>query len=277
MPGARLAPSLRRASRWAAAGLALALSLCVPLAARADEALLSGPDDPGFEESLEQVGDPDDEGAPAPVGEEPDGAELASALDSYLAGNASQTGVPGIAVAVVDSDGVRYEATLGDCADRHSTFLVGSLSKSMTATAAMRLVEAGRVDLDAPAAEYVGALAPDGVCLMNVVSRDGGADAGFLRAEVATALAVFPIGKTARAVATSARRKPASAPPSRETTFMRQTPSGARAPTYSAAGASRSTRPASTSLIAAVAVIDLERDPTRKVECLSAQSPSVAS
>lgn len=172
--GSRPAPGLCRASRLAAAGLAVVLSLCAPLAARADEALLSGPDDPGFEESLEQVGDPDDEGAPAPVGEEPDGAALASALDSYLADNASQTGVPGIAVAVVDSDGVRYEATLGDCADRHATFLVGSLSKSMTAAAVMRLVEAGRVDLDAPAAAYVGALAPDGVTVRSLLNQTSG-------------------------------------------------------------------------------------------------------
>ena len=44
------------------------------------------------------------------------------------------------------------------------------------------------------------ALAPDGVCLMNVVSCDGGADVGFLRAEVATALAVFPNVRVALAV-----------------------------------------------------------------------------
>ena len=36
------------------------------------------------------------------------------------------------------------------------------------------------------------ALAPDGVCLMNVVSRDGGSDLSFLRAEVATARTAFP-------------------------------------------------------------------------------------
>lgn len=36
------------------------------------------------------------------------------------------------------------------------------------------------------------ALAPDGVCLMNVVSRDGGTDVSFLRAEVATARTAFP-------------------------------------------------------------------------------------
>lgn len=36
------------------------------------------------------------------------------------------------------------------------------------------------------------ALAPGGVCLANVVSRSGGADVGFLRSFVATALTVFP-------------------------------------------------------------------------------------
>ncbi len=35
------------------------------------------------------------------------------------------------------------------------------------------------------------ALAPDGLLLANVVSRDGGTDVSFLRSEVSTALSVF--------------------------------------------------------------------------------------
>lgn len=44
------------------------------------------------------------------------------------------------------------------------------------------------------------ALVPDGICLMNVVSRDGGADVSFLRSEVATALVAFPCVEVALAM-----------------------------------------------------------------------------
>ncbi|WP_342590883.1 serine hydrolase domain-containing protein [Olsenella profusa] len=155
--------------------MALVFALCAPAAARADEALLAGPDDPGVEEDLEQVGDPEDEGA-APVGEEPRGSELADVLDAYLAENAPATGVPGVAVAVVDPDGVRYQATLGDCPDAHETFLLGSLSKSVTAVAVMQLVEEGRIDLDTPVVNYVGTAAdlPDAVTVRSLLNQTSG-------------------------------------------------------------------------------------------------------
>ncbi|MDY3982302.1 MAG: serine hydrolase, partial [Paraeggerthella sp.] len=121
------------------------------LAAPSDEPADLGVEDGG------DLGDLADE-AP-PQGMEPEGGALAVRLDSYLDDNASRTGVPGVAVAVVDASGVRYLRTLGDCPDAEALFTMGSLSKSLTALSVIQLVAAGEVDLDAPAAVYV---PPDG-------------------------------------------------------------------------------------------------------------------
>lgn len=156
------------------AALALALAAAVP--ARADEALLAGPDDDASAaEALAQVEDPDEAGSPALPGDEPTGDALAAALDDYLSRSLPATGVPGVAVAVVDADGVRYEATLGDCEGPDDTFLIGSLSKSVTAVAVMQLVERGLVDLDAPVGTYVaGTGLPDDVTVRSLLNQTSG-------------------------------------------------------------------------------------------------------
>lgn len=77
--------------------------------------------------------------------------------------------VPAISLAVVGPEGVRLAAGFGT-ADLHSgaaatpatQFLWFSMSKIVTATAAMTLVDAGRLDLDTPAAEYVDCLRAPG-------------------------------------------------------------------------------------------------------------------
>jgi CubicO group peptidase (beta-lactamase class C family) len=50
---------------------------------------------------------------------------------------------------------VTASGTLGDGVEVDSPFLVGSLSKPFTATAVMRLVQGGRIDLDAPVTDYL--------------------------------------------------------------------------------------------------------------------------
>lgn len=159
---------MRRARAAASVLLVAVIALVAPAsAARADEALLAGPDDDVTEaaDDLGRVEDPDEGGGPAAPGDEPTGDALSDALDDYLSRSFPETGVPGAAVAVVDADGVRYEATLGDCTGADETFLIGSLSKSVTAVATMQLVERGLVDLDAPVDAYV-----DGVGLPDVVT-----------------------------------------------------------------------------------------------------------
>ena len=73
--------------------------------------------------------------------------------------------IPGLSVAVVDRDRLRFAAGYG-LADRSSqrpataatAYLWFSMTKIVTATAALRLADEGRLDLDAPAGEYLGEL-----------------------------------------------------------------------------------------------------------------------
>ncbi|MDO4849682.1 MAG: serine hydrolase domain-containing protein [Coriobacteriia bacterium] len=81
-------------------------------------------------------------------------ADTADDLDAYLEEAFAASGIPGMAVAVVDADGIDYLRAFGDVESLDDTFIVGSLSKSMTSLAIQQLVDQGRVDLDAPAALY---------------------------------------------------------------------------------------------------------------------------
>ena len=83
-----------------------------------------------------------------------DADELSAALDSYLSRNVDRTHEPGVAVAVVTSQGVAYMRTFGTCESAGDAFYIGSLSKSMCAVAIMQLVEQGKIDLDASASDY---------------------------------------------------------------------------------------------------------------------------
>jgi CubicO group peptidase (beta-lactamase class C family) len=83
--------------------------------------------------------------------------------------------VPGLSVAVVDRDGVLLAAGYG-LADRaanapataSTSYLWFSMSKIVTATAALRLVDEGRLDLNAPVSEYVGYLQVPGTTTPSV-------------------------------------------------------------------------------------------------------------
>ena len=73
------------------------------------------------------------------------------------------TGVPGVAVALAQNGRITWEEGFG-WADRerripateHTMFSLASISKPITATGLMRLVEERKVDLDAPANQYLG-------------------------------------------------------------------------------------------------------------------------
>ena len=132
------------------------------------------PEDPDDAEASTADLDEADEGA-SPEGLEPTGDELAARMDAYLAANFPRAGAPGLAVAVVDADGVRYLRTFGDCPDADAPFVVGSLSKSFTAVAVMQLVEQGAVDLDAPASRYApGYDVPDEVTVRSLLNQTSG-------------------------------------------------------------------------------------------------------
>ena len=79
----------------------------------------------------------------------------------YVVERMQQYGVPGVAIGVL-RDGQEFTAGFGITnveapvpVDANTLFQIGSISKTFTATAAMRLAEAGKLDLDAPIRTYL--------------------------------------------------------------------------------------------------------------------------
>ena len=102
-------------------------------------------------------------------------ADTASDLDDYLEQAFSASDIPGMAVAVVDSEGIEYVRSFGDVEDLDQTFIIGSLSKSMTSLAIQQLVDQGLIDLDAPAALYApGYDVPEGVTVRALLNQTSG-------------------------------------------------------------------------------------------------------
>jgi CubicO group peptidase (beta-lactamase class C family) len=74
-------------------------------------------------------------------------------IGEFLATEMPRSGAPGLAYAVVEGDEVRTGSAGPVTAD--TPFLIGSISKSFTAMAVMRLSEAGKVELQAPVSRYL--------------------------------------------------------------------------------------------------------------------------
>jgi CubicO group peptidase (beta-lactamase class C family) len=96
--------------------------------------------------------------------------DLSEDLSRLLAGAHRPEVLPGIAVAIVDDGGIVATAASGVAAVPHGTavtphtaFLWFSMTKIVTATVAMSLVEDGSLDLDAPIAEHLGDLVPPAI------------------------------------------------------------------------------------------------------------------
>ena len=110
------------------------------------------------------------------------------ALEQFVAAKAREFGVPG-AAAGVWAEGREVFACHGVTSmdnplpvDRDTLFVIGSVTKTCTATALMRLVEAGRVELDAPVRRYVPELRlPDEeaaaqITILNLLNHTAGLD-----------------------------------------------------------------------------------------------------
>lgn len=161
-----------RALAFALLAVLLASGWIWSVPAHADEALL--PDEADDAQAEADDADPTDMGV-APIGAEPRGEALSSALDAYLDQVFPTSGVPGAAVAVVDSDGVRYLRTVGDVTSADQTFIIGSLSKSMASAAVQQLVDAGTVSLDAPVDDYLPAYGvPRSVTVRDLLNQTSG-------------------------------------------------------------------------------------------------------
>ena len=99
-------------------------------------------------EPIVSVGDPND----------PRFEEILSKIEDDM----SHHGVPGAAIAIVEDGKLAFAAGLGtkkrgetDPVDATTLFRVDSLSKMVTATTALSLVEEGKLDLQAPVTNYV--------------------------------------------------------------------------------------------------------------------------
>ena len=114
-------------------------------------------------------------------------------LQDIVSGLAEELDVPGVAVGML-LDGREEHAFHGVTSvanplpvDEHTHFLCGSTTKTFTATAIMRLVERGLVDLDAPARAYVPGLrvrdeeAAASVTVLQLLNHTSGWDGDFFR------------------------------------------------------------------------------------------------
>jgi CubicO group peptidase (beta-lactamase class C family) len=82
------------------------------------------------------------------------------AIDAYLRAQVAANHIPGLAVAVVKDNQVLMlrgygEAQPGQPVTPQTQFYIGSLTKSFTALAVMRLVQEGQLELDAPVQRYL--------------------------------------------------------------------------------------------------------------------------
>jgi CubicO group peptidase (beta-lactamase class C family) len=82
-------------------------------------------------------------------------------IDDFVSQQVNRHGIPGLALALVDDKQILFMKGYGkaDQTGRSVTpetpFLLASVSKPLTAVAVMQLVEAGKVDLDAPVQRYI--------------------------------------------------------------------------------------------------------------------------
>lgn len=96
----------------------------------------------------------------AQTGTEQAGPDIA-AIDAYVSKQMRDLGIPGVALGIVQGDRIVHLKGFGvaDETGRPITaqtpFRIGSITKSFTALAIMQLVEAGKIELDAPVRRYL--------------------------------------------------------------------------------------------------------------------------
>jgi CubicO group peptidase (beta-lactamase class C family) len=83
------------------------------------------------------------------------------AIDAYVAWQMRRLHIPGASLAIVEGDRIVHLRGFGrarpggEIPSPQTPFFIGSLTKSITALAVMQLVEAGKVELDAPVQRYL--------------------------------------------------------------------------------------------------------------------------
>lgn len=125
----------------------------------------------------------------AAMAQDSDVGSLTDSLDSMVPSLLEQNAIPGASVALIHGGAVVWSAGYG-VADQETgaavtadtVFSVESISKALTAWEIMRMVEAGQIDLDAPANAYLtswqipalGRNDPNGVTIRRILSHTAG-------------------------------------------------------------------------------------------------------
>jgi CubicO group peptidase (beta-lactamase class C family) len=84
-----------------------------------------------------------------------------NAIDAYVEEQRHHLNIPGVFLAIVEGDRIVHLRGFGRARPRgevptpQTLFFIGSLTKSFTALAVMQLIEAGKVELDAPIQRYL--------------------------------------------------------------------------------------------------------------------------
>jgi CubicO group peptidase (beta-lactamase class C family) len=87
-------------------------------------------------------------------------AALCDRIDAFIEGERQASGIPGIALAIVDEHGAVHVRGFGDdghgaAIDGDTPFPIGSLTKSFTALLVRQAIDAGELDADAPVQRYL--------------------------------------------------------------------------------------------------------------------------
>ncbi len=113
-------------------------------------------------------------------------SEVAEHLSRIIQHELNDKGIPSLAIAITDADHILWAQAFGDAnpagespATANSIYRVGSVSKLFTDIAVMRLVEQGKLDLDAPVTEYIPEFQPqnpfgDPITLRQLMSHRAG-------------------------------------------------------------------------------------------------------
>jgi CubicO group peptidase (beta-lactamase class C family) len=108
---------------------------------------------------------------------------MTSRVESHLSALTTASTVPGVQYVVVTSAGVVFEHDSGwadicrrASMDAATTMMAYSMSKTITAAAALQLVDTGRLELDDPVERYLGSLQPYGpaVTIRQLISHTSG-------------------------------------------------------------------------------------------------------
>ena len=87
----------------------------------------------------------------------PAAASLMPDVDQFVAASMKRHLTPGLALVVIRNGQVVHRRGFGEL-DQTQPVIIGSLSKAITATAVMQLVDDGKIELDAPMQRYLGGL-----------------------------------------------------------------------------------------------------------------------